>query len=72
MEEKEIAREEFGTLLLSSFYNIENVNKKLQELGVTIKPYTGYEYYYGDNFICSSEDFCLDDILDKLNIKVID
>ena len=70
MEEKEMAREEFGNLLLSSLYNIENVNKKLQELGVTIKPYTSYEYYYGDNFICNSEDFCLDDILDKLGIKV--
>ena len=70
--EKEMTREVFGNLLINSLYNIEKVNKELEKLGVIVKPYTGYEYYYGSDFICNSEDFCLDDILDKLNIKVID
>lgn len=69
---KEMKREVFGDLLINSLYNIEKTNKELEKLGVTIKPYINYEYYYKDDFICTSDNFCLDDILDSLNIKVVD
>ena len=65
-------REIFNTLMIESIYNIENFNSEIKKLGVTVKSYIGYEYYIGDNFICSTEDLCVDDIIEAAGYKVED
>ena len=69
---KKMLRDDFGTILISSVSNIDEFNSHMKRLGITVKPYVGYEYYYGSNFICSTEDLCVDDILDELGFEVVD
>lgn len=70
---KIITRDEFGELLITSLYSYENTNIMLRRLGVKIVPQTIYNYYAPDGqFICNTENFCLDDILEKSNIKIED
>lgn len=70
MIKKEISREEFSQLLLASITDIDNFNAHIEKLGITVKPFTGYEYYLGNNFVCSTEDLCVDDLLEKAGFEV--
>ena len=72
MIKKEISRQEFSNLLLSSITNIDKFNSHVEKLGITVKPLTGYEYYFGDDFVCSTEDLCVDDLLEKAGFEVQD
>lgn len=72
MIKKEISREEFSQLLLASITNMTNFNAHIEKLGITVKPFTGYEYYFGDDFVCSTEDLCVDDLLEKAGFEVQD
>lgn len=69
---KKMTRDLFGKILLASISDIDEFNSHMENLGITVKPFVGFDYYYNDNFICSSEDLCVDDIIDKLNIEVTD
>lgn len=70
MIKKEISREEFSQLLLASVTNMTNFNDHIEKLGITVKPFTSYEYYINGEFICSTEDLCVDDILEKAGFEV--
>ena len=70
MNNKMISREEFSNLMLTSVLNMQEFNKAVERLGLTVKPYTGYEYYFGDNFICCTEDLCVDDLLEKAGFEI--
>ena len=70
MIKKEISREEFSQILIESINNINNFNKRVEALGVTVKPFTGHEYYFDDNFICSTEDLCVDDLLEQIGFDI--
>ena len=69
--EKEISREQFNNMLLSSLQgDMSDFNSQIATLGVVIKPYIGYEYYIGNDFICSTEDLCVDDIIEAAGYRV--
>lgn len=72
MIKKELSREQFNDLLISSICDMDKFNDLVSQLGLTVKPFTGYEYYYGDAFICSTEDLCVDDIIEKAGFEVQD
>lgn len=70
---KIISRNEFRELLLTSLYSYERANAMLKGLGVQIITKINYDYYTSEGkFICNTENFCLDDILEKLNIEIED
>ena len=72
MIKKEISREEFSQLLLTSVVDMNNFNAHIEKLGITVKPVTGYEYYFENDFVCSTEDLCVDDLLEKAGFEVQD
>ena len=72
MIKKEISREEFSQLLLASVVDMDNFNAHIEKLGITVKPFTGYEYYFGNDFVSSTEDLCVDDLLENAGYEVRD
>ena len=70
---KKLSRDQFGDLMINSLCDIEKFNATVsKDLGFTIKVFTGYEYYYGDQFICSTEDLCVDDLIEAAGFEVKD
>ena len=72
-EKKKLSRDQFGDLMINSLCDIETFNAIVsRDLGFTVKAFTGYEYYYGDQFICSTEDLCVDDLIEAAGFEVKD
>lgn len=69
-KQQTISREQFSNLMITSLCDMQTFNSQIEELGVTVKPYIGYEYYIGSNFICSTEDLCVDNLIKAAGFTV--
>lgn len=67
-----MSRKDFGELLLLSVYDMYSFNRGVEKLGITVKPCVEYEYYFGDKFLCTSEDLCVDDLIEAAGFEVCD